>query len=326
MPTLITGITGFVGGHLAERLLAGGDVDLHGVNRSGQWPTHLRHIAGRVTLHAADLADPASTESLLRNVQPDQIYHLAGYAAVGESFREPQNAWTNNVSVARALLEAVVRCGRQPQILFVSSALIYGAPPRPDFPVDEHAPYEPQSPYAESKLAADRLAAEFAETHGLDLVRVRPFTHIGPRQSTRFAIASFARQLARIELGLDLPRLKTGDLSAQRDFTDVRDIVRAYALLMAQGVRGEAYNAGSGVAVSIASLLDQLRSMCPVPVEVVTQADRLRPTDAPVLVADCNKLRRATGWTPEIPLSQTLRDTLDFCRIAERDGPPEAQE
>jgi GDP-4-dehydro-6-deoxy-D-mannose reductase len=326
MPTLITGITGFVGGHLAEHLLAGGAEQLHGVNRSGLWPVHLKHIAHRAVLHATDLADPRSVEAILRSVQPDRIFHLAGYAAVGESFREPKNAWTNNVSVARALLESVVRWGRKPRILFVSSALIYGPPPRPDCPVDEHTPFQPQSPYAESKLAADRLAAEFADSHGLDLVRVRPFTHIGPRQSPKFALASFARQLARIELGLTPPRLETGDLSAQRDFTDVRDIVRAYALLMAHGVRGEVYNAGSGVAVSIAHLLDQLRSMSPVHVEVVTQAERLRPSDAPVLVADCTKLRRATGWSPEIPLPQTLRDTLDFCRVAESQGPPEAKE
>mgnify|MGYP001183351564 CR=1 FL=1 len=326
MRILITGVTGFAGGHLAELLAAAGERDLHGVSRSAVWPIPLAHLERHVHLHAADLADLERVESLLRDVQPDQIYHLAGYAAAGASFAEPQAAWFGNVGVAHALFDALNRSHLRPRIVFVSSALIYAPPDSPRAALDEAAPIAPLNPYAESKAAADRLAEEAATVHGFDVVRVRPFNHIGPRQSPQFAVASFAQQLARIELGLAPPRLETGDLTARRDFTDVRDMVQAYRLVMKHGVSGQVYNAGSGIAISVAEIVDRLRLLCRVPVEVVTAADRLRPSDAPVLIADATRLRRLTGWRPAIPLEQTLADTLEFWRAVERgDSTPAAQ-
>jgi len=318
MRILITGATGFVGGYLAEALLAQRpDAELHGTGLTDSWPSFAIHLSGQVTLHAGDLTDANHVESVLRAARPEQIYHLAGYASSGQSFREAEAAWAGNLTVTRMLLEAAAEQRQRPRILHVSTALIYASPDPADRPIDENAPLDCKSPYAESKEAADQLAGQFALESGLDIVRVRPFNHIGPRQSPQFAVASFAQQLARIELGLASPRIETGDLTARRDFTDVRDMVAAYVALMKHGVRGEVYNAGSGAAVSMAEVLDLLRGECPVPVEVVTASERLRPADVSVLVADFSKLRAATGWLPRIPLQQTLRDTLDFWRAQE---------
>jgi GDP-4-dehydro-6-deoxy-D-mannose reductase len=317
MRILITGVTGFVGSHLAETLLAGGDVEIHGLCRTGRWPDFLRHLDNGVTLHRVDLCDCSELTRLLTALAPDQLYHLAGYAATGPSFKNPDAAWTGNLSATRSLFDAIARSNGRPRILHVSSAAIYAAPTSAAHALDESAPLAPLSPYAASKAAADLLAYQVTHHPGLDVVRVRPFNQIGPRQSPQFAVASFARQLARIELGLAPPRLETGDLSARRDLSDVRDMVRAYVALMDRGVRGQAYNAGRGSTFRIGDVLTQLCELSESPPQIVTQAERLRPADAAVLVANSSKLRAATAWTPQIPLAQTLHDTLDFWRHTE---------
>jgi GDP-4-dehydro-6-deoxy-D-mannose reductase len=316
MRILVTGVTGFVGGHLAEALLADGGAEVRGLARGPHWPPELQHLAGRVELHAVDLTDRMSVEAILRAVRPEQIYHLAGYAHAGQSFREPDAAWAGNLSATRALYDAVAAWGGGPRVLAVTSGLVYGVNERPDRPCDENTPLRPENPYAASKAAADLLGYQVTRWPGLDVVRVRPFNQIGPRQSPQFAVGSFARQLARIERGLDPPRLEVGDLSSARDLTDVRDMVEAHRRLMESGRKGETYNAGSGVAVRIADVLEELRGLSPARVEVVTAADRLRPADAAVLTADTAKLRQATGWQPRHTLRQTLRDTLDHWRRA----------
>jgi GDP-4-dehydro-6-deoxy-D-mannose reductase len=319
MRILITGVTGFAGSYLAEALLADG-VELHGTSATADaaLPSSLKD---RVTIHVGDLTEPAHLSSLLHSTNPEQIYHLAGYASAGQSFQEPEAAWLGNATLSERLFEAVLNWGGAPRILHVSSALIYAPADPPDRPLNESAPIDPKSPYAASKAAADRMAEEFARNRGLDIVRVRPFNHIGPRQSPQFAVGTFAQQLARIEAGKAPPRLETGDLTARRDFTDVRDMVHAYIALMKDGVRGEAYNVGSGSAVSMTHVLDLMRAECRIPVEVVTQPSRLRSTDVSVLVADSTKVRRATGWSPRIPLERTLHDTLEYWRICEGSVP-----
>lgn len=318
MRILITGVTGFAGSHLAEALLADSEVELFGTSLSGINPPYWAFLEHRVRLHVGDLLDANFVWGLLQESQPVQIYHLAGYASAGQSFREADAAWAGNVTVTKTLLESVLKLGMQPRILHVSSGLIYDALGAEGRPIDETTPLAPLSPYAKSKAAADRLAEEFARNRQLDVIRVRPFNHIGPRQSPQFAVASFAQQLARIELGYAPPRIETGDLSSERDLTDVRDIVRAYVAMMQTGATGEAYNVGTGAAASMADVLEKLRGECSVPVEVITSADRLRPADARVLIADCSKLKAATGWTPQIPLEQSLRDTLAYWRTVER--------
>lgn len=320
MRILITGVTGFAGSHLAEALLADSDVELFGTSLSEANPPYWSSLEHSVRLHVGDLLDADFVRRLLQDSRPAQVYHLAGYASAGQSFREADAAWAGNVTVTQTLLESVLALGMRPRILHVSSGLIYDASGSEGRPIDERTPLAPLSPYAKSKEAADRLAGDFARDRGLDIVRVRPFNHIGPRQSPQFAVASFAQQLARIELGQAPARIETGDLSAQRDLTDVRDMVQAYVALMKSGVSGEAYNAGTGHAVAMAHVLGLLQVECSVPVEIITAADRLRPADAGALVADCAKLTATTGWMPQIPLEQSLRDTLNYWRTVAPDS------
>jgi GDP-4-dehydro-6-deoxy-D-mannose reductase len=319
MRILVTGITGFAGGHLAEALLDAGGASVVGTARRAEWPTDTRHLAGRVRLLPCDLCDRASLLAVLRDVQPEQVYHLAGYAHTGLSFREPDVAWAGNLTATRFLYDAIEAWGGRPRVLAVGSGLIYGDPERPDQPHDEQSPLRPASPYASSKAAADLVSYQVTRAPGLDVVRVRPFNHIGPRQSPEFATAHFARQIAAIEQGLQPPLLETGDLSPRRDLTDVRDMVRAYMLLMERGRKGEAYNVGSGEAVTIRLVLDQLLALARLPVEVRQRAELVRPSETSVMRADTGKLRREIGWTPGYTLAQTLADILEYWRHKERD-------
>jgi GDP-4-dehydro-6-deoxy-D-mannose reductase len=314
MRILITGCTGFAGGYLTEALLARKEAELVGVSRRAQWPRLWRHLAGKVTLRVCDLGERKGIEAVLREVQPEQIYHLAGYASTGQSFREPDAAWAGNLYTTRNLYEAIIRWGGRPRVLYVSSGLVYDAPPTPGQLVDETYPLQPVSPYAASKAAADLASYQYSRAPGLDIVRVRPFNHIGPRQSSEYAVANFARQIAAIEKGRQSPLVETGDLSPRRDLTDVRDMAQAYVLLMDKGRGGEAYNAGSGAASSMREVLDRLVALAKVRVQVRQKAQKMRVTETSVLLADCGKLRRETGWEPRLSLEQTLADTLDFWR------------
>jgi GDP-4-dehydro-6-deoxy-D-mannose reductase len=310
MRTLITGVTGFVGGHLAECLLAAGD-EVHGLGRRPAWPAELSHLTGQVALHSVDVLDADRLLAVLADVTPDRIAHLAGYADVGGSFRDPEWAWSGNVGVTRSLFDAVARSGQSPRLLFVSTGQVYGPA---GHAVDEAAELRPASPYAASKAAADLLSFQVTQHPGLQVVRVRPFNQIGARQPPQYAAGHFARDLARIEAGLIPPQLEVGDLSASRDLTDVRDMVQAYRLLLDRGRPGEVYNAGSGVAVRMNELLDLLRAECRVKLDVVSRRDQMRPAESGATVADASKLRRETGWSPRLDLKQTLRDTLDSWR------------
>ena len=310
MRVLITGATGFVGGHLTEALLARGDT-VYGLNRHAFWPAEWRHLEGRVPVSAVDLVGAIGLDALLTEARPEWIFHLAGYAHPGQSFREPDRAWAGNLTATRHLYNAVTHWGGSPRILYVSSGLIYGAA---DGACDEGALLRPDSPYAASKAAADLLSYQVTRHPGLDVVRVRPFNHIGPRQSPQYAIPRFASQIAAIETGLQAPVVETGDLSAQRDLTDVRDMVQAYIALLEKGRASEAYNAGSGTTMSMQEVLDRLLARARTTIEVRSRADALRPADAAVTRADAAKLRRETGWEPRIPLDQTLADTLEYWR------------
>ena len=314
MRVLITGATGFVGGHLAERLLAAGGHTVAGVSRSGVWPANLAHLAGRVMLSAADLTDPAAVGAVLAAARPDWLFHLAGYANTGKSFREPDACWRDNLTATRVLYDAVHRSGVTPRIVFASTGLTYGDPDPPDVAVTETAPLKPASPYAASKAAADLLGYQAGRSPGLDIVRVRLFNQIGPRQAADYAVANFARQVAAAEAGTGEPVIRVGDLSARRDLTDVRDMAAALVLVAERGAAGEAYNAGSGTTVVIGDVLAALVKLARVPVEVVSTIDPGRAADTAVTRADPAKLRRATGWQPQIALADTLADTLDSWR------------
>jgi GDP-4-dehydro-6-deoxy-D-mannose reductase len=314
MRILITGITGFVGGHLVEHLAATGGHHLFGLGRQGAWPAELAHLAGAAELHAAELADGPRVEGVIRDSRPDWVIHLAGYANTGGSFREPDRCWHDNLAATRSLYDAIARTDLRPRILFVSTGLIYGEPDRPDGACDERTTLKPASPYAASKAAADLLSYQYTRTPGLDVVRVRLFNQIGPRQSADYAAANFARQIAAAEAGRREPVIETGDLSARRDVTDVRDMVAAFPLLLEKGGTGEAYNAGRGEAYRMQDLLDRLLGLARVKVEVRSRVEPGRKADTAATRADARKLRDATGWTPRIPLDRTLADILDWWR------------
>jgi GDP-4-dehydro-6-deoxy-D-mannose reductase len=315
MRILVTGITGFVGGHLAEALLARPGVELHGLSRRARWPAEWQHLENLVRLWPVDLAAHDKLPSHLREIQPEQIYHLAGYAHAGRSFQEADGAWSANLTATRRLYEAVKSWGGRPRILFVGSGLIYGEPGRGGPMPDEDAPLRPASPYASSKAAADLVSYEHTRSSGLDIVRARPFNHIGPRQSAEYAVAHFAHQLAAIEQGRQPPVLETGNLQAQRDLTDVRDVVRAYLLLMERGRTGEAYNVAGGRVYCMQSVLDRLVSLVRVPVTVRKAKHLLRPADASILGGNASKIQRETGWKPALSLDRTLEDILDSWRV-----------
>jgi GDP-4-dehydro-6-deoxy-D-mannose reductase len=314
MRILVTGVTGFAGGHLAEALLARNGVELFGTSRRAEWPPEWCHLAPRVRHRPCDLCDGASVETLLREAQPEQIYHLAGYADAGRSFRDVEGAWAGNLTATRSLYEALGRWGARPRILAVSSGLVYGEPESADQAYDERCLLRPVSPYAASKAAADLVGFQYAQAPGLAIVRVRPFNHIGPRQSPRYAVAHFAQQIAAIERGRRPPTLDTGNLSPQRDLTDVRNIIEAYLLLMQSGRVGEVYNVGSGTVHSMQAVLDRLLKLAQVRVEIRPHPELVRSAEVTAVRCDAAKLRRETGWTPRIPLDQTLRDTLEYWR------------
>jgi GDP-4-dehydro-6-deoxy-D-mannose reductase len=304
MRILITGITGFVGGHLVEALA--GAHALVGITRKPSSTLPVEHYIGELT-------DTARVEGIVRIVKPEWIIHLAGFANTGASFKDPAAAWRDNLTATLSLYDAVARSGLRPRILFASTGLIYGDPDEPGRPCDERTTLKPASPYAASKAAADLASYQYTRNTGLDIVRVRLFNQIGPRQSADYAVANFTRQIAAIESGKQPPRIETGDLSAQRDLTDIRDTVRAFPLLLEKGITGEAYNAGRGETFSMQSILDKLVAMSKVKVEVVQKADR--KADTAVTRADATKLKTTTGWEPCIPLEQTLSDILNHWRV-----------
>lgn len=314
MRILVTGCTGFAGGHLVDELAERGAGTIFGISRRPAAGPPPEHLAGKLArLYGCDLADRGALEAVLRDVRPDRVFHLAGYARVGRSFQEPDAAWDANLTATRNLYEAILRWGGRPRILFVSSGLIYGDADAEGL-IDETRPLRPVSPYAASKAAADLASFQYGCGSALEVVRVRPFNHIGPRQPLGFAVPDFAHQIAAIERGLHPPLLETGDLSARRDLTDVRDMVRAYADVMDGGQPGEVYNVGTGVAHSMGAVLDQLLGLARVRVEVRQDPRLIRAQDTPALRADAGKLRRASDWAPRLALTQTLTDTLDYWR------------
>jgi GDP-4-dehydro-6-deoxy-D-mannose reductase len=312
MRILITGINGFVGGHLLERLTAEAGHRILGYSRSGSWSPNHRHLADCAELVRVDLLDvPALTESI-RSFQPERVYHLAGFASPGKSFKDPETCWAENFQATRNLLDAVDTAARDCRVLMVSSGLVYGDAKGPDDAFDESRPLRPASPYAESKAAADRIAEVAANDRGLHVVRVRPFNHIGPRQSADYAVGNFARQVAAIVQGKSEPIIETGDLSARRDLTDVRDVVEAYVLALERGPSGEVYNVGRGIAYGMDEILHWFIDRAGVAVEVHSRTDAFRKGDTAVTRCDAGKIRRELGWQPRYDLGQTVNDILNY--------------
>jgi GDP-4-dehydro-6-deoxy-D-mannose reductase len=311
--SLITGVGGFAGSHLADALLAQGD-DGDEVWGCDLTATPRPYLSPQVVLLGADLRDPEAAREVIERARPDRVYHLAGQAFVGDSWANPWETLETNLRAQVNLLEAVVASGRRTRLLVVGSADEYGRAQNASAPIDEERPLRPDSPYSVSKAAQDLLGLQYFLSYDLPIVRVRPFNHIGPRQNRKFVAAGFASQIAAIEVGRQPPVMQVGNLEARRDFTDARDTVRAYALLLEHGQAGQVYNVGSGASRRIQDLLDVLLSLARVPIRVVLDPARLRPNDVPDLVCDARRLREATGWQPRYRLEDTLRDLLEYER------------
>src|SRR5918997_2573157 len=314
MRVLVTGVSGFVGGHLAEHLIESDDLVV-GLSASGRWPEGLAHLSSRVRIERCDLAGDVEAElaGLIGRKRPEVIYHLAAQANPQASTADPRGTWALKLGGALNLLEAVRKSGLAPRVVLVGSGVSYGNPAPEHLPVAEGCPLRPNNPYSSSKAAADLLGVQHALEHGAKVVIVRPFNHAGPRQSSRYVLGALARQVAEVELGRKA-RVEVGNLDVVRDFTDVRDVVRGYRLLADRGEAGEIYNLGSGRGTKLADALETLTSLAKVPIEVHVDPARVRPVDLPLLVADPSRLRAATGWEPRIAIEETLADMLQDWR------------
>jgi GDP-4-dehydro-6-deoxy-D-mannose reductase len=312
LKALITGVSGFVGSHLAEYLLQATDWEVAGTV-FGPYGD-IADLCGQLELYPAELSRLDVMTFILEHSQPDVIFHLAAQPLVSASWRDPWSTLETNIRMQLNVLEGVVRSRPDCRVLVVGSSEEYGLISPEDLPVDEDTPLRPLNPYALSKVAQDLMGLQYYLTHGVHVVRVRPFNHIGPRQRVGFVAPDFASQIAAIELGLQPPIIEVGNLAARRDFSDVRDVVRAYILLATQGKPGQVYNVGAGQSHSIQELLDTLLAMSQVPIEVRKDPDRMRPADILEVICDAARLRDSTGWQPRISFEQSLRDILGYWR------------
>lgn len=315
MRVLITGITGFAGSHLADTILDEyPDVQVFGLKRWRSRMENIRHIQDKVTLIEADLKDMVSLKKALMESRPDRIFHLAAQSFVPTSWVCPAETFAINSIGQINLFEAALDLGLKPLIQIAGSSEEYGLVHPDEVPMNESNPLRPLSPYAVSKVAQDMLGYQYFRSYGLPVVRTRGFNHTGPRRGEVFICSNFAKQIAEIEKEAREPVMYVGNLKARRDFTDVRDTVRAYWLSLEKGEPGDVYNIGTGTAYTIQEVLDTLLKMSRVSVEVKVDPKRLRPSDVQILLSDSSKFRRRTGWEPRIPFQKSLEDLLAYWR------------
>ena len=312
--SLITGLAGFVGGHLVRELAAHGDQELFGSVRGACVPARLPLPNDRIS--SCDILDRSAVEDLIARTKPHCIYHLAGKADLGASWDEPEETMQTNAIGALNVIRAVLKHSPECRLLFVSTAGVYGPMAAGEDALREDRPIAPPDPYSVSKASAELLCLQYFASHGLQVIVVRPFNHVGPGQSARFLIGRVVKLIAEIESNVRPPVLTLGNLSARRDFTDVRDVVSAYHALIDKGAAGEVYNIASGRGVEIRRIVDIAMGLSKVPVQLESDEDRKRPLDSPLLVGDSSKLRRLAGWEPRISIEQSISDALDHARAS----------
>jgi len=307
---LITGATGFAGRHLSSCCTALGH-EVHALVRPGREGAVVRGVRA----HVADLGDAAQVGALVARVAPEGVVHLAGASSVGRSFGDPLGTWDVNLGGTLSVLEALREQAPRTPALIVTSGEIYGRVPADALPVTAATPLDPVSPYGASKAAADLAAGQYRAAYGVAAIRVRAFNHIGPGQDARFVLPNVARQVARAERdGLTHVEVSVGNLDTRRDFVDVRDMVRAYVLLLERGDPDEVYLACGGRSTPVRAIIEGLAPLARIPVTFTSHEGLRREGEQPDLYGSPERLRDATGWTPEIPLETTLSDTLDWWR------------
>ncbi len=315
MRALITGITGFAGSHLAEYILEEQPgVEVFGTYRWRSRMDNVEHLDGRIRLVEADLRDYTSMHRALEVSRPDVIFHLAAQSFVPSSWNAPNDTIVTNVTGQTNLFEAIRALKLEPVVQIACSSEQYGLVHPEETPIKETNPLRPLSPYAVSKVAQDYLGYQYFQSYGLKVVRTRGFNHTGPRRGQVFVTSNFCSQVAAIELGLQEPVIHVGNMEAIRDFTDVRDMVRAYWMAVTKAKPGEVYNIATGKGIHIREMLELVLSFSRVEVRTEVDPDRLRPSDVEILIGDSSKFRVDTGWEPHIPFEQTVRDLLDYWR------------
>jgi len=313
---LITGISGFAGSFLAEFLLSTKEYDISGTYLLEESvKKNLGEIKKDIDLIKADLTNSKKVFEILKLIKPDLVFHLAALPYTGSSFKTPFLTMKNNIASQMNVLSGIKDKNLfDTKVLVVSSGEIYGLVRKHDLPIDEETKFMPTSPYAVSKIAQDFLGLQYFLSYNLKIIRVRPFNHIGPRQSPSFVVASIARKVAEIEKGKRKPVVLVGNLSAKRDFTDVRDMVSAYVLAIEKGKFGDVYNIGSEKSYKISEILDNFLKLSKVKIKVQVDKNLLRPVDIPELLCNATKFKKLTNWRPEIDINTTLKDTLDYWR------------
>lgn len=313
MKVLITGITGFAGSHLAEFLLSK-KYEVHGIERWRSKTENIDSFKDKLVVHECDIKDAHSVKKVIESVMPEKIFHLAAQSFVPTSWNAPSETITTNVIGELNIFEAVKELKINPWIQIACSSEEYGMVYENEVPIKETNPLRPLSPYGVSKVAQDLLGYQYHQSHNLNIVRTRTFNHEGPRRGDVFVTSNFAKQIAEIEKNKKPPVLYVGNLDARRDYTDVRDIVRAYWLATEKCIAGEVYNICSGRDWKIKDMLNYLLSLSKIKVEVKQDPARMRPSDVQILLGDGTKFTKQTGWKPEIPFEKTLEDLLNYWR------------
>jgi len=315
MKILITGIAGFVGSHFTEFFLKKKSVEVYGIERWKASTENIEHLVDKIRFYGeCDINDIVSMQDILKRVRPDYIIHLAAQSFVPTSWTAPAETLKTNMIGQVNLFEALRSLDLNPRVIVAGSSEEYGYVKKNEIPIKETHQLRPLSPYAVSKVGQDFLGYQYYKSYGLKVIRTRAFNHTGPRRGEHFVCSNFAKQIALIEKKKKAPTIYVGNLEAKRDFTDVRDMVRAYWLIMKKGKLGEVYNIASGKAFSMKEVLDILLSLSTAKIKIKRDPSRMRPSDVPILLGDYTKMRKLTGYRPVIPFRQTLEDLLNYWR------------